>query len=78
MRAPIPRYHDGWDNGVAWVRSELGKRDRPGRWARAALAKLRAATPSGLRDDFGWGFKDGAATTLANHLYTIDNLEGTE
>jgi hypothetical protein len=60
MRAPIPRYIDGWNDGVAHVEAEI--------------AKLRASTPTGLRDDFGWGFKDGASVTLANFLYRVDNV----
>jgi hypothetical protein len=74
MRAPIPRYIDGWNDGVAHVEAEIAKRERPVRWARAEIAKLRASTPTGLRDDFGWGFKDGASVTLANFLYRVDNV----
>jgi hypothetical protein len=84
VRAPIPRYRDGWDAGVAYVEAEIAKRERPVRWARAELAKIRATrgpasphpTPTSLalRDDFAWGFRDGSAVTLANFLYRVDNL----
>jgi hypothetical protein len=73
-RAPHPIYNDGWAEGVAFVNAELAKRERPVRWARAEIAKLRKSTPTGLRDDFGWGFKDGASVTLANFLYRVDNF----
>lgn len=74
-------YSAGYDAGVAEVTAELAARERPTRYARAELAKIRSTwrpNRSGLglalRDDFGWGYTDGRAVTLANYLYRIGDI----
>lgn len=73
-------YSAGYDAGVAEVTAELAARKRPTRFARAELSKLRStwrgkpALRLDLRDDFGWGYRDGRAVTLASYLYRVDNV----
>lgn len=76
-------YGAGYDAGVAEVTAELTKRERPTRYARAELAKIRGTWRPGplgrvlaLRDDYGWGYRDGRAVTLANFLYRGDDVLG--
>jgi hypothetical protein len=59
-------YHNGYEDGVAWVKAEIAKRERPRRWVETELSTIRTSLYPA--SDYGAGRYDGRAVTLANWL----------